>query len=165
MKRLVALLLVLGLSGGWCRGGKETLHGVKALRISVEELNKDAKRVGLEKAAIKTFVKLRLEKGGMRVTEGFVLPRDPQLYVNINCTATINADGKPTGLTVCNIDCELKQLATIDGVAGLQLAETWSLGALVLAPDKKIAGVIHDNIANMVDAFLKDWSSENPKKK
>ncbi|NQT93731.1 MAG: hypothetical protein HQ559_13305 [Lentisphaerae bacterium] len=162
MKRLVSLLLVLGLSGGWCWGGKETLHGIRALRITVEELNKDAKRVGLKKATMKTFIKLRLEKAGMRVTDGFVLPRDPQLYVSINCTATTNADGKSTGFTVCSIDCELKQLVTIEGVAEMHVAVTWNLGALVLAPDEEMAKVIQDNLANIVDAFLKDWVAENP---
>ena len=165
MKKLVSLLLVFGPSCGCCWGGKETLHGILALRITVENLNKNAKRVGLKEAAIKKSVRRRLEKAGIRVTTGLVLPRDPQLYVNINSTATIDASGKRTGFTVCNIDCELKQLVTIDGVAKMQVAGTWSLGALALAPDKQIAGVVEDNLAGIVDAFLKDWSAENPKKK
>jgi hypothetical protein len=68
---------------------RESLRGISALEVVVEDLPDGAKLLGLTKESIQTDVELKLRLAGIRVVtqkEDLQLPGMPTLYVGVNLT-------------------------------------------------------------------------------
>jgi hypothetical protein len=134
----------------------KTLKGIRAVWVLVENFSDGAKVLGLSKETTKTDVELKLRLAGMRVVteeEGFKLPGGPYVYVVVNLTDTASA---------ASVDISLNQDAKLESndeiVTGV---DTWSRGVVIAHPG--LQG-IRDSIKDLVDTFLNDWLSVNPKK-
>lgn len=134
----------------------EDLKGLSAVSVLVQDLSDGAKVLGLNKDDIQTDVELKLRLAGMRVVteeEGFKLPGDPYLYVNVTL---------PDTPRVASIAIELRQDAVLRRNSAIAHSViTWSSGAVISSPS---AQIIRDDFKDLVDKFLNDWLSVNPKK-
>ncbi|MBZ5645242.1 MAG: hypothetical protein LAO19_20985 [Acidobacteriia bacterium] len=134
----------------------ETLKGITAVNVLIEPLPEGANVLGLTKEAIQTDVELKLRLAGLRVMtkmEGLLHNVDTLVYVSVNLV--------PTG-EVANIEVQIHQNAHLDRNAAPAFAvTTWERGVLSLHPT---AQRMRDNIKDLVDQFLNDWLSVNPKK-
>lgn len=162
-KRLATMLLVtmflVGVSSRPARAddsqlSRATLKGISAVYVLVEDLDDDAKAMGLTKDAIQTDVELKLRLAGMQV----VPPEDgvtlPYLYVRV----TVSDRSARAAYT----EVRLHQNALLQRNGQIAYgATTWDKSGLKIGPT---AQGIRNEIKDHVDTFLNAWLSVNPKK-
>ena len=133
-----------------------TLKDISVLSAMVEDLPNSAKLLGLTQETIKTDVELKLRLAGIHVVakeESEKLRGSPVVYVNLNLTDDARA---------ANIDVEFQQNAVLDrNSMWTPRVTTWSKGIVVLSPTSQR---IRDYVRDLIDKFLNDWLSVNPKK-
>jgi hypothetical protein len=134
----------------------ETLKGINAAYVSVQDLSDGTKVLGLARETILTDIELKLRLAGMRVvTEDEAandVPGSPCVFVR---TFLASAN-------VSFVDIKLMQSGWLDRNAESVFSPTWQ--KFVLAVGGKIgAQDIRDQIKDIVDMFLNDWLSVNPR--
>jgi len=174
------IILLLGL-GGAARGASEnhgaSLRGLTGVSVRVERLSEGAKQEGLDEGAIQTSAEQKLRQAGIAVLTPAQLaqaPGSPVLYIFINAKRLFY----PTGVTfdpagrpyndppyVVMVTVALLQDAVSARDPSLRLHEvkTWDAGYLrsLDPPAMKQAAV---TVGDLVDGFIADWKSANPKK-
>jgi len=159
---LAAVLLIVPLTSGnraFGRGssshfGVKSLKGIGAVRVVVEDLDDDAKALGLDEQTIQTDAELKLRLAGMRVlsdAEWIVALGQPYLYLRV--TATGGAAAYEVAL------CQNARLGRNGDLAAGVI--TWSQ---LSADSNPTAAGVRNGIKDLVDTFLNDWLSVNPKK-
>jgi SPOR domain len=127
---------------------RATLKGITSVFVVVENLDDDAKKIGLTEESIKTDVELKLLMAGMNfATNGFTVPGNTHLHVNVGVLPPQAA----------SIQVELLLRRNSEPVFG---ATNWSLHGEITNPT--LQG-IRDFIKQLVDQFLNAWLSVNPK--
>jgi hypothetical protein len=154
-----ATMFVIGLATPFAQAQSRrsaSLKGISALTVLVEELPYSAKNLGLTDDAIQTDVELKLRLGGLRVVtqgEALAVPGMPTVYIRITVTDDARA---------ASIEVELDQNALLERnqepVVGVG---TWQKAVLVSNPS---AQGIRNTVKDLLDRFLNDWLSVNPKK-
>jgi hypothetical protein len=174
------IILLLGL-GGTARGASEnhgaSLRGLTGVSVRVERLSEGAKQEGLDEAPIQTAVEQKLKQAGIAVLTPAQLaqaPGSPVLYVFINAKrlfyptgVTFDPAGRPYNdppyVVMVTVSLLQDAVAARDPSLRLHEAKTWDAGYLrSLDPPalKQAAGIVGD----LVDGFIADWKSANPKK-
>jgi hypothetical protein len=143
---------------------RETLRGLRGIKVVIEHLKPHTERAGLRRSQIQTDVKLRLRKAGIRVLtleEGLATPGGPYLYININSSP---GTGPLANLVAFNIEVALKQSAFLTRNTAITTlgATTWSIGFLVGVHQEDVRQ-IRDYVGDLVDAFINDYLSVNRK--
>ncbi len=138
------------------------LSGLKGVFVLVKELDPDANQIGLTKEIIQQDVELKLRMAGMNVLtqrERYSEPGKPFLYINLDIINIADS-------FVYNILVELLQKVRLVRMPDLvHTGTTWSKGSkghvrLNGMPEQ----VIRNRIKDLVDLFLNDYLSVNPKK-
>jgi hypothetical protein len=129
---------------------RQTLVGITAVKVLVEQLPPGAAKLGLTAGSIQTDVELKLRLAGMRTMASSAT----YLYVNVNVIGSSRA---------ANILVELRQNARLENYPTILAigATTWRSGSLGENPN---AQGIRNTIKDLVDQFLNDWLSVNPKR-
>jgi hypothetical protein len=135
---------------------RDTLKGISAVWVLVDELPPIAKVLGLSKDTIRTDVELKLRLGEMRVVplgELSKVPGGPLIFVDVNLTDDAEA---------ANIEVELRQNASLvrNHQPGFEVS-TWRIEQLISHPT---AQGIRDGVKDCIDKFLNAWLTVNPKK-
>ena len=138
------------------------LTGLKGVFVLVKELDPDASKIGLTKETIQRDVELKLRMAGIQTLtqqERYSEPGKPFLYINLNVTNISDS-------FVYNIFVELMQKVRLVRMPGLvHTGITWSKGSTgQVGRNKMPEQVIRNRIKHLVDAFLNDYQSVNPKK-
>jgi hypothetical protein len=139
---------------------RRSLRGLSGVGVLIEDLDDDAKRVGLSTDQIQTDVELKLRLAGIKVLtkeERYLTPGHPYLYVNLYLMPGV-------GLYPVNIVVELNQnaLLTRDSASPITVV-TWSTNSLGTAP-RDTASTVRRYLSNDLDRFLNAYLSVNPKK-
>jgi hypothetical protein len=133
-----------------------SLKGISSVYVVVEELDDDAKIIGLTEGAIQTDIELKLRLAGMRVVsekEGMQLSGSPHIYVR--------AALAPSAKAAC-VEVGMEQNVLLQRTREcLPGVKTWETGGTILNPT---AQGIRNHIKDQVDIFLNAWRSVNPKK-
>jgi hypothetical protein len=157
---LVAMLFISMLTGSRAFGQEssverraKTLEGISGVDILVEDLDDDAKALGLNTESIQADVELKLRLAGMRIVHGaeyFYARGHPYIYVSVGVAGRAAA---------YKVDlCQDARLARNgDFSPG---ASTWSSVSVQSNPT---AESIRSGIRDLVDEFIKAWLSVNPK--
>jgi hypothetical protein len=128
---------------------RQTLAGITAVKVVIEDLPPDALNLGLIRESIQTDVELKLRLAGMRI----VTFGSTYLYVNVNLSLDARAS---------SVHVELNQMVTLLRDPTVMIQEpTWSVGSVTSNAD---AQFIRDTLKGHVDAFLNAWHSVNPKR-
>jgi hypothetical protein len=125
----------------------QTLKGISAVQVAIEDLSDSAKALGLDEETIQTDVELKLRRAGMRVSS---TPASPFVYISVTVVG---------GASVIRI--ELNQSARLLLSGELWTVTTWSQTYLEV---NSTTDSVRGHIKDLADAFLNDWLSVNPKK-
>ncbi len=138
------------------------LSGLKGVFVLVKELDPDANKIGLTKEIIQQDVELKLRMAGINVLtqrERYSEPGKPFLYINLNIITTSDS-------FAYNILVELMQKVRLVRMPDLvHTGTTWSKGSTGhVSLNRMPEQVIRNRIKGLVDLFLNDYLSVNPKK-
>jgi hypothetical protein len=83
---VVAIVIVsLGLpSFSWAYDQKEVLRGLKGIKVVVENINPDVRRLGLNQSQIQSNVEAQIRRVGIKVLKAYQPPALTALYVNVH---------------------------------------------------------------------------------
>jgi hypothetical protein len=140
------------------RAATYSLRGLQGVNVLIESLSSEAEQAGLNSTTIQTDVELKLRLAGIKVLseeESLKQSGHPYLYVNANVNP---------GLTLYSIHCKLKQGVTLSrDVSITTIATTWETSASGLVEASNLLNIRSD-IKDLVDQFINDYLSVNPKK-
>jgi hypothetical protein len=162
---IVALSLLLSpwtaLAIGDDQNSRPSLKGLRKLAVVVQigkPVSDDFKKVGLTEERIRTSIELKLREAKMDVIYRENMASDtPILHVEVNGSIK---DGKTFSFL---LEVELWQKSVLKRDPKIEVvAATWSIGAFGSGLASHIAKDMMGLINDMMDAFAKAYSSENP---
>lgn len=134
-------------------GSKDSLKGIKEVFVGVlAEAHTDTDGM---LSPIQTDVELRLRKAGVAVSDGSSVPQ-AYLFVLISSV-------KKAGIYAYNCRVELKQDVVTRSNRFSMLAPTWSDSSNGMVGRDNMVKEIRDVVGDLVDKFLNDFLSVNPK--
>ena len=138
---------------------KESLKGIKALRVVVEDLKPEIENDGLLKRTIQTDVELKLRLAGIKVIDNSDLNEGNSfIYVNANILKSSN-----NNFYTYNISVNLKQDVFLARNNKLCFGViTWNSQSIGLI-DKGELPEIRQDIKDHMDVFINDYLEMNPK--
>jgi hypothetical protein len=162
MKLLSLALISTALFALDTKHSRESLKGLTAFAVEVEDVASKTKTIGVDPAKIKATVEAKLKAAGIKVLsadEGLKAPGEPHLAVNLD--SLVGKDGTVS----FSLSLSLLQSCTLarDSSIKVPVCATWSRTKVGRA-NEKVAAFIDQQIASEVDAFLKAYAEVNPKK-
>ncbi len=150
--------MVLGFDDEWSR---ETLRGIKGVRVVVGPIRPEIEKTGLTRSQIQTNVELKLRMAGVSVWS----PKYPvkrheqyewgQLYVFADILRIWS------GAYVYVLQLEVTQFTHLARNKKIAMAATWSKGTYGIDED---LDKVRSTAKDLVDSFINAWLSVNPKK-
>jgi len=135
---------------------RESLRGIRNLRVFVADIDAEIEQAGLTKSQLQIDVELMLRKAGIPVitsSEG----NDPYLYVDLNVH-----NAKDT-LYFYSLNVSLEQMVKPKRNPSLELyAPTWQ-SSETGAGGRNKPNSIRDSVDDQVDKFINDYLTVNPK--
>ncbi len=132
---------------------RDSLTGITAMRVLVEDFSPEAQAIGLNSDVFKTAAELRLRRSGITVSDGATLP---YLYINVTCTIL------ESGSVAFAIEVSFRQPVIVKANQEDMFAETWSVGGSGSVGIKN-AHRIRASVDDKVDAFINDYLAANPR--
>lgn len=130
----------------------ETLRGLDAVQVIVEELHDDARHIGLTTASLREEIEQTIEKAGialLTLAERVEHERRPYLYINCNFLYVESIE-----LASFSIDVEAHQRATLVTGDEAQVL-TWAKSYQGLQSGPRAAQKIRDVIRGYIDEFIR----------
>ena len=134
-----------------------TLKDITNLDVVISQLSKDVQEAGLTQSELKADVELKLRQNGIIVTPNSI-DGMPLLYVLVS--ALSNGSGSTF---VYHVEVMLRQFTRLANGAGAD-AYTWVTGTLAASDANRFRTSVRQEVQTLVDEFLKDYASVNPKK-
>jgi hypothetical protein len=157
MKHLViAVLICLGtiVPAAAQHVEERALRGITKLDVVIEDLPPPIESI-ISAEQLKTDVEQRLKQNGLRIESGRYIP-----YILVSLTALKH---RSLSLFVYNVDVSFQQEGLI--MNGTQLpVTTWHRGTIGYAGMNEFRDEARSAIRDLVDKFLNDYLSVNPKK-
>jgi len=148
---VLAVLFISGLNASRAFGQESldanTLKGIGEVQVAIGDLSDSAQALGLEEENIQTDIEVQLRRAGLRVSS---TPVGAFIYVSVSVV------GKASAIRV-----ELNQSARLLLSGEVWTVTTWSKDYLEA---NSTAESVRSHFKDIVDAFLNDWLSVNPKK-
>jgi len=148
---VLAVLFISGLNASRAFGQESldanTLKGIGEVQVAIGDLSDSAQALGLEEEKIQTDIEVQLRRAGLRVSS---TPVGAFIYVSVSVV------GKASAIRV-----ELNQSARLLLSGEVWTVTTWSKDYLEA---NSTAESVRSHFKDIVDAFLNDWLSVNPKK-
>jgi len=156
--RMLCFLLILSTASSCYGAGDymvESLHGLKSVEVLVEDLNEDARRVGLDDDRLKTIVELQLRKAGIPVEDS----ASAVLYLNVNIAAIFEVDAFSYA-----VNLQLNQGARlIRNTEIFVFAPTWHDALFGIAINKSPIQNVKECCRELADEFINDYLEANLK--
>jgi hypothetical protein len=151
----VGFLLLLCSSTGFTQVslGKNTLSGLKAVRVVIEDFGPKLGEDGLDKDQVQQDVELRLRQSRIKVVSKETA-RTPYLYVRIG-SFRLN-----TGAIAFSIAVSLRQYVLLERRPSIKEYADTSFGPLSTGVTKTIKD-IRGALAENVDSFINDYLEVN----
>jgi hypothetical protein len=133
---------------------RESLVGLRQVRVLIETIKPEIEQLGLTKRQIQTDVELRLRKAGIIVAD----TGSATLYVNVNIGRVSNMN-----VYVYCINIDLDQgviLARNKSI--ITVASTWSNGRTGAVGSVRFLEIRSD-VGEILDRFINDFLAANPK--
>ena len=139
----------------------ESLRGLKGVYVLIDSLHPDIEADGLRENQIHTDVELKLRLAGIKVlneVEYLMEKGKPYLYIRFNSFR------HESGLHIINIGVGLNQSVYLERDLNIKVygAVTWDLYYTGTVGAKNV-NQIRDIIKDLVDEFINDYLSVNPK--
>jgi len=144
------------------QSNRATLKGLTGVGVLVEKLPAELEKEGLHRDQIQKDVEAKLKKAGIKVysrEECSKIPGEPYLYINLN----VNVAKTESDIYPYTIDIMLIQkVSLIRDPHRVAYAVTWSTGG-VGSVTKSIVSQLRENVAEVVEIFIRRFLAENPK--
>jgi hypothetical protein len=132
-------------------GGLTELSEVK---IVVEELSLEEKKLGLSEDQVKNHIFVLLQsKLRRRLVKDSV---DPYIYVNINVGIT---DG---GAYYGTVQVDIYRQVTINKTGRIFLTSVWSEGISLTGPEREAVNHVRSQLDQLLTGFASAWYRDNP---
>ena len=144
---------------------KESLRGIKGFYVEILELDQYSKKMGLTKQSLKKDTELKLKTAGVRVLSLQELPGEsgsPCLRVHVYSTSSVENDGSVAVLLYVFVQQKAKLARNAD--LGALYLKTWDTSNLKIVGKNVFKELVRKEIKVLVDEFLNDYLSVNPKK-
>lgn len=139
----------------------KTLHGLKGVFVTVDNLNPAAEAMGLSSKKVTGDVTLRLRQKDVPVLSIRQMREDPGLPI---LKVLINVHKAADNLFVYAIDINLQQTVKLAHQPSIQAyATTWKTGTLGIVTNDKL-GDLRDLILQFIDDFVSDYRQANPQR-
>ena len=139
---------------------RETLRGLKGVKVLIEELSSDVEKAGLARNQIQGIVETKLRKAGIRVLtqeECYKTPGEPYVYVNIN----LNPGKAGEGVYGYSIDIGVIQNVALERDPKQKAyAVTWSTGGVGLI-GREFLSRLQESVDDLVGIFIGAFLSVN----
>jgi hypothetical protein len=150
------VLVCTGSSVAQMSLGKESLKGLSAVRVIVEDFSAQIVDAGLHNDQIQQDVELRLRKAGIKVVSQDTSSA-PFINVVIGGVKVPRTNGTAYAMTLT-----LSQYVILERDPSIRVsAETWSaslaVGYVINATE------IRNQLGDVVDSFINDYLSQNPR--
>jgi hypothetical protein len=151
---LVGLLLTcLVVPASVLADERDTLRGIRAIKVVVENLKPDVERDGLNASTLQTDVELKLRQAGIRVEE-----TTAYLYVRVT---TLKREAMYAYSMTANLS---QHVVLVRDPAISANAVTWNaLGGIGMVGSARLS-VIRDYVRDVVDEFVNAYLAANPKR-
>lgn len=141
--------------------GRDTLAGLEGVMVSVEFLEPEVEKYGLTRQILQTDTELRLRRNGIRIVSEEELKQalgGPILVIEV-LTTTV----KEINLAAVSMRVELRQNVMLKRDPTIVcFADTWREKSVMLIGLKKLKN-IRESVQDMVDVFINDYLTVNPK--
>lgn len=138
---------------------RQTLRGLQGVHVVIESVNPKIIGDRLTEDRLRADTEQKLEKAGIKVlseTENQMTPGRPYMYVNVNILKY-----KYFPAYIYNIRVEVVQDVYLVRLVNVKTGGvTWSINTAGIAPQLRD---IRTSIENLLDYFIKTYSSVNPK--
>jgi len=136
---------------------RESLKGLRTVRVVVERIEPAAERQGLSSASVQTDVELKLRQAGIAVESS----ARAWIYVNVN---VLVPSQQYAPLAYC-VQLDLHQSAALTRNPQIVVtAVTWQgTGAVGIVPVGQLSRV-RESVRDMVEQFINDWLAVNGKR-
>jgi hypothetical protein len=150
--------------------GKETLKGIGAVSVVVENLSDDAIQGGLTMEQLQTDVEVKLRTAGIRIydqsdaspeaTSEYYANGAPYLYVRVSANAS---DIAPT--FAVDVEVKLSEFVRMyDDPSKVTMAPIWQTpGFIGLVGTNWFQEDVRQKVKDEVDVFINDYLTVNPK--
>ena len=139
---------------------RETLRGLKGVKVLIEELSSDIEKAGLARNQIQEIAETKLRKAGIRVLtqeECYKTPGEPYLYININLNPGKAGEEK----YAYSIDIGVIQNVALERDPKQKTyAVTWSTGG-VGSIGREFLSRLQESVEDLVSIFIGAFLSVN----
>jgi hypothetical protein len=152
----VALARTAMFSSAETQNAIESLHGIDRITVLVEKLDGDSINSGVTEDSLRTQVELELRRTGIKVA---AIDGTPVYYLRL--TTVVSS----SGLRCYSLETSMLQNVTLVRNPSVVVinASTWSLQFTGLASLSIYPGEVRKNLSVLLDKFLNDYLSVNPK--
>lgn len=127
----------------------EPLKGIRRLKVLIETLNEEAKKMGLSEERLRTVVELKIRREGIEISPAHLYA--PYIYLNVIVIGN-----------AFNIVIQIKELVKLERDPFINcLAVTWIEG--VTGHHGNDSEYIVSRVSSHVDTFLNHWYIANPR--
>ncbi len=163
---LASVLVLTGLSSPAhaidSEFSRQSLKGIKALHVLVEDLTRPTRQTGFTKEKIARDVETRLRLAGIRTLtqdQHLRVKGQPYLYVAVSALHNPSADN----LIVFYFNIELVQNVLLERNTGILVdAPTWSINKIGATHRIK---QVKDELKDFIDRFISAYQTANPASK
>jgi len=173
----ILLLALGGVARGASESRAEPLRGLTGVCVRVEHLSEGAKLEGLDERSIQTAAEQKLRQAGIAVltpAQAAQEPGSPILYVFVNTKllfyptgVTFDPAGRPYNnppyVVMVTVGLLQDVMSVRDPKLRLHEAKTWDAGYL-RSLDPSALKQAASTVGDLVDGFIADWKTVNPKK-
>lgn len=144
--------------------GANSLKGIEALEVTMEDVESFAAEDGLNVRALQTYAELRLRKVGLRVVtrkeSAESKGRIPYLYIRVHPLKLRHDRGY-----AYNVSVELKQSVNLVRASSFisHTATTWDRSAIAVGPTATMTKHVREILENLLDEFLNIYLAVNPR--
>lgn len=163
VKLLITFMVVLLIlsSTGWGVDSDDSiksLQGIKGVMVVISDIKPEFEKGGLTKKHIQKDVELKLRMAGLKVLSWGERSKTPGMpYISVVPYIIKTA----SGMYVFNVTLSLAQRIYLERNSKLITAATWDYLATGFTQN---LDDIRSKIKDLVDIFLNEWLSVNPKK-
>ena len=144
----------------------ESLRGIKGAYVIILDLEPDIEKDGLRKDQIKTDVELKLRlagiKGGAKNSNGveWLLKEPGGLWLQVS----VGSIKLEIGSYIYDVAVVLHQMVYLERNTKIKIsAETWRRDYFGIVGENEVADVIRNSIKDLMDEFINDYLTVNPK--
>ena len=138
-----------------------TLKGLKGIGVSVQGIDSEASKDGLDAAKLKKSVTQKLKHAGIKVyadVELTTIQGQPELVVNINAVKA------PGPIYIFTTTLDFNQIVLLQRNTGLTaISPTWSVLSTGGSNPEDLLDNVQASVDKMLDSFIADFQKANPK--